>query len=559
MVLLICGFSVPIVEATEYFVAIDHPNALDSNNGLSIDQPFKTLNRAVWDLSPGDTLSIKAGIYREVLVLSIDGTPGSPIVARAYPGDEGKVVIRGSDVVKGWTNDGGSVWSVSWQPLPLIDYPAGYPHVDEYARRREMVFVDGNPFKQVLSEADLLSGNFWMDDAAQRIRIHFSGDPNASQVEISVRTRGVYARGRSYQVIRGLRVEHVTSDQFIGAMSLGHDQKVENCTVEYNNGTGIEVNSNTVITRSTSNNNGRLGISLNGDNSLLDSNETSYNSWRYGTWAAGGIKVVSTGTASGNRIVRHTARYNNGEGVAFDTVASGNVVEGSFFEGNKSEVVFEAGIGPNWIINNVIVVTVGSYMDGSTLKGVGVRIWTARDTYIYNNTIIIDVDGIGIFIGGGERYNDDLHYYTANTQVFNNIIIVEPGQRLFQLTVWGLSGTDEMIASHRFDNNLYFGEDPIIWLKGPFSLAEWQATYGEDLNSLYEDPGFVRPSVADYSLRTDSLAIDSGAGLSGVPEDITGRPRPQDIRHDIGAYECPLGGGCGSIASFDFEEGYLWD
>ena len=144
MALFICGFSVPMLEATEYYVAVDHPNASDSNNGLSLAQPFKTLGQAVKALSPGDTLSIKEGIYREVLGTGKDGTPSSPIVVRAYPGDEGKVVIRGSDVVKGWTNDGGGVWSVSWQPLPLIDYPDGWPDYGEYSRRREMVFVNGN-------------------------------------------------------------------------------------------------------------------------------------------------------------------------------------------------------------------------------------------------------------------------------------------------------------------------------------------------------------------------------------------------------------------------------
>ncbi|MDB4306289.1 hypothetical protein N9980_01860 [bacterium] len=129
--LFIFGFGIPVIEATEnYWVAVDHPNASDSNNGLSMDKPFKTLGRAVQGLRPGITLIIKAGIYREALVLPRDGTADSPIVVRAYPGDEGRVVIRGSDVVKGWTNDGGGVWSVSWQPLPLLDYPASWPNVD---------------------------------------------------------------------------------------------------------------------------------------------------------------------------------------------------------------------------------------------------------------------------------------------------------------------------------------------------------------------------------------------------------------------------------------------
>ncbi len=57
------GFAVQTIEATEFFVAVDHPDASDSNNGLSLSQPFKTLGRAVQELWPGDTLSIKAGVY----------------------------------------------------------------------------------------------------------------------------------------------------------------------------------------------------------------------------------------------------------------------------------------------------------------------------------------------------------------------------------------------------------------------------------------------------------------------------------------------------------------
>ncbi|MDB4306208.1 hypothetical protein N9980_01425 [bacterium] len=526
-----------MLEATEYYVAVNHPNATDSNDGLSLDQPFKTLDRAATPLSPGDTLSIKAGIYREALVLGTDGTVGSPVVVRAYPGDEGEVVIRGSDVVKGWTNDGGGVWSVFWQPLPLLDYPDGYPDVDEYARRREIVFVEGNPLKQVLSGADLVSGHFWMDDAAQRMRIHYSGDPNASQVEISVRTRGVNARGRSYLVFRGLRVEHVSTDIWIGAMALGPNIRVEDCRVEYNNQVGIVPASDSVIIRTTSNFNGRMGIGLSGSNSLIDSSETSYNGWRYGRWAAGGIKVVSTGTASGNQIVRHTAKHNNGPGIAFDTVGSGNVVEASFFEGNRREIIFEAAIGPNWIINNVVVITVAHWFVRGELIGHGIRVFTSRDTYIYNNTIIVDVNGTGIYIGGGERYTDTLHFYSANTRVFNNIFAVNPGQRLIHLDGDGLSATEEMLASHQFDNNLYFGADSVIWFREAFSLAEWQTTRGKDLNSLSAPPMFTNPTSHEYSLQTGSLAIDGGQDLAKVTEDFTGTPRPQGLRTDIGAFE----------------------
>ena len=536
--LVICGFSVPMLEATEYYVAVGHPNASDSNNGLSLDQPFKTLGRAVQGLRPGITLIIKAGIYREVLSLSTDGTADNPIVVRAYPGDEGNVVIRGSDVIKGWTNDGGGVWSVPWQPLPLIDYPDTWIDYGEYSRRREMVFVDGDPFDQVLSQAELVSGHFWMDDFAQRIRIHYSGDPNASQVEISARNQGVYARGRSYQEIRGLRVEHVTTDVFIAAMALGFHQRVEDCRVEYNNGVGIAAGSDSVIMRTSSNHNGRVGFSLSGSNSSLVSNETSYNSWRYGPrWDAGGIKIVG-GMPSGNRIKQHSANFNNGRGIWFDTTGSGNLVEASVTEGNLiGGLVFEATIGPNWVINSVVVGTVKAN-DGLSpdFDGAGIAMTAASDTLIYNNTIV-DVSGAGIQIGGADRRD---HLFQAkNTQVFNNII-VNPGSSAIRFKVWSDGATEERLASHEFDNNLYFDAVPTIIFKGAentWSLAEWQENRGEDLNSLYASPIFANPASRDYALLAGSPAVDSGRNLPEVTKDFSGASRPEGLRTDIGAFE----------------------
>ena len=538
VVLLIFSWPIPMHGSTEnYWVAVDQPNASDSNDGLSLDRPFKTLSRAVRDLSPGDTLFIKKGIYREALSMgNRNGTPNDPIVIRAYPGDQGEVVIRGSNVVKGWTSDGGGVWSVPWQPLPLLDY-SSWPDADEYSQRREIVFIDGSPLKQVLSQAGLAAGRFWMDDEANRLRIYHLGDPNNSQVEVSVRTEGIMARGRSHLVFRGLRVEHVSSEKFIGAMSLGSHNLVEDCRVEYNNGDGIEAYSDSMIVRTTSSHNGRLGIGLSGSNSIVDSSETSYNSWRYGPkWEAGGVKMTGSLTGSGNRFVRHTSSFNNGPGIWLDNIGTENVVEASVLEGNiRAGIFFEAMGGPNWVINNVIL---GTRKEGIDLNidGVGILIESTLDTCIFNNTIV-GVAGSGVAIFGGGR-NDGQHY-CANTRVFNNII-VDPGQSAIQFKVWGVSLDVENRESHDFDHNLYFGGNPTIaypW--GNWSLSEWQVNRGEDLKSRFASPEFTRPSSGDFTLQATSPAIDAGRELAEVTEDRVGVSLPQGDGTDIGAYEKP--------------------
>jgi hypothetical protein len=94
-------FGCPMAMAGTYIVDINHPQASDNNPGTP-DRPFKSINRAVKELKPGDVLLIKAGEYRESVTINVNGTPEKPISIQAFPGDEGKVVIKGSDLFSEW-------------------------------------------------------------------------------------------------------------------------------------------------------------------------------------------------------------------------------------------------------------------------------------------------------------------------------------------------------------------------------------------------------------------------------------------------------------------------
>ena len=344
--LLVCVSIAVDVEAIEYFVSKTHPAASDSNNGLSLDRPFKTLGRGVQELQPGDILTIKAGVYREILTLGRSGTSLKPIKVRAYPGDADLVVIRGSNVASGWTNESNGVWYVNWDPLPLVVYPEIWRDYGELSRRREMVFIGGSRLQQVLSKSELSDGRFWVDAASHRIYVGYSGDLNSKFVEIAMRDRGIWSGSASYIEWDGLRVEHVANDYNMGAMHLGPNQKILNCRVENNNQVGISASTGTVMRNTVSGQNGRTGISLSGDGSLLDSCTTDRNSWRYGPgWACGGVKIIGN-RPSGNTIVRHSASFNNGRGIYFDTTGSNNVVEASYLERNLiAGIQFEAAVG----------------------------------------------------------------------------------------------------------------------------------------------------------------------------------------------------------------------
>jgi hypothetical protein len=74
------------VEAAEYYVAT---NGSDSNNG-SQAAPFKTFERAIAPLQPGDTLYIRGGTYTDQINLqdsNKSGRAGAYITIAGYPGE----------------------------------------------------------------------------------------------------------------------------------------------------------------------------------------------------------------------------------------------------------------------------------------------------------------------------------------------------------------------------------------------------------------------------------------------------------------------------------------
>ncbi len=98
------------VHATDYYIS---PNGNDANNGTSPATAWRTLERAnqnTYQLQPGDRILLeKGGVWRGELALGSSGTQGQPITVGSY-GSGAKPVIKGSDVVTGWTVHQGNIW-----------------------------------------------------------------------------------------------------------------------------------------------------------------------------------------------------------------------------------------------------------------------------------------------------------------------------------------------------------------------------------------------------------------------------------------------------------------
>jgi hypothetical protein len=116
--------------ATAATYVVDQAKGNDAAAG-SEAAPWQTVSKGVEALKAGDTLLIKAGVYRELVTVKALGTAAAPIVIKAAPGE--RVVLSGADRVTTWTpctkeqaggneNFGKMVMTdIAWSPLALFE------------------------------------------------------------------------------------------------------------------------------------------------------------------------------------------------------------------------------------------------------------------------------------------------------------------------------------------------------------------------------------------------------------------------------------------------------
>ncbi len=92
----------------EYHVSVQ---GSDAGNG-SKSKPFKTISAAALNAQSGDVITVHQGVYRERVSPPRGGRSDKQrIVYQAAPGE--KVVLTGSEPIKGWEKDAGDTWKVT--------------------------------------------------------------------------------------------------------------------------------------------------------------------------------------------------------------------------------------------------------------------------------------------------------------------------------------------------------------------------------------------------------------------------------------------------------------
>lgn len=87
-----------ILFATDYYVSASDGD--DNNDGLSLETPFRTIQKAADILNAGDNCYIRGGTYRESITVKNDGVDGQPITITNY--NDEQVIITGCDLIEEW-------------------------------------------------------------------------------------------------------------------------------------------------------------------------------------------------------------------------------------------------------------------------------------------------------------------------------------------------------------------------------------------------------------------------------------------------------------------------
>ncbi len=210
-------------DSTEFHVAV---NGDDSNPGTR-EAPLRTIQRAADLAQPGDTITVREGVYRERVNPPRGGqSDAKRIVYRAMPGE--RVVIKGSEVIKNWVHVQDGVWKVA---LPNTLFGCDNPYREQLRggwfdpKDREhhtgAVYLNGEGF----DEADGLDKLFepsgavplWFAHVDRRQTTLFAqfrnAHPNEETVEINVRWAVFYPEAPhcNFITVRGFTLQHAAT------------------------------------------------------------------------------------------------------------------------------------------------------------------------------------------------------------------------------------------------------------------------------------------------------------------------------------------------------------
>lgn len=509
--------------------------------------PDSDLTQMAARLKPGDTLRLKAGVYRQTLVLNgLHGTPDAPIVIE---GEANGTIIRASDVLTRWKSAG----------------PALYSH--PLAQETSQVFLDGTAMKQIggtvfegypnrpdnsyhalhrtdggvwpgrtpdVPLAQLPNNSFWYDHAAKTLYLKTTADLSRSVVEASVRIRTVEGDNMAHVHIKDLKVQHANTSVVSrgGSMAVtGRWLVITRVAAEWNDLIGLGIGgSNVKVSDVVVAYNGQVGMAGRGSNQLIQRVTASYNNRRGFNkwWEAGGFKFIGDGGLQDSVVEHCVALRNHGDGIWVDwknknvdlrrNVAAYNAGFGIHFEVS----------GPGIVQHNVVI--------GNVQRG----IFLAASHHVMVNNNLAVANGLqGITSVLEDRKDTEDTKFRANgNRFFKNVLAWNTAGALF------IPDTGDEQSNF----NVIVGKGPSAHFSREFpspvrlpskGLGPWNEKSGQDMKSWQWD--IALPESWKTYLSAGQLEI---APLAQLLREVRKSPPDEDAilggDHRVGDVRVPI-------------------
>lgn len=522
----------PSIGAADQTLVVDgaHPDASDTNPG-SDARPLKTVAKAA-ELAVQNNLRrvstrvvIAAGVYRESVAIQ-SKTPLTDVPMIFAAREPGKVTIAGSDVWTGWTKGGAAniythAWPYKWGLVPIPKGWEGQVNVQPIVRRREMLFIEGQPLTQVLAERELKAGTFIVSEEKGTVSFIPPAEVTAEggTIEVAVRPTLFVTEGAQNLTVQGITFMHGNSP--IGETAVIFTSctnlRVEDCGFYWNNWSAMTfqsgptgISQSVAARRNVANYNGAIGMEASRVKDLFyDQNETSYNNWRGAlggmlSWSNAGMKHLFI---HGGVYQRHRAIGNRAPGCWFDTDCANIQIDRAFCSRNHIGLFLEASEGPMQVTNSTFC---NSTSDNIFTEG--------ADGVTLDGNILYGGARAGIHALTGVRPVDnwetkESYKLVSQHWALRKNIVVGTDTAPHLVNIGNSAGANKklFLSTLMSDDNVWFSpkasEAFVVDDKGR-DFGAWQSLSKRDGASRFVDPQFVDPGGDNFVLRDTSPLRD---------------------------------------------------
>ncbi len=482
-------------------------------------------------VQPGEEIVLRGGVYYEgEMDVPRSGTPGAPIVIRAYDGET--AILDGADPSTfAWTHHASGVYRTT------ISEDHQNPHV---------VLANGQrlfPYESLTNLQNLSRDNtpgFYADGTTLYVHLAGDADPNDATMLVS-RYNYAFFVEQDLIYFLDLTFRHYGQGSWAKAIYFNNasDNLVQGCTFASNDlGVGIKRVSHRNVFQ---------------DNEFYD---TIFD-WPWadikelGGLEDGGIRFYDPVDGRGN-VIRRNTFHDDFDGFGAcpgSTAAISN--ETDVYE-NLVYNMGDDGVETDGRCSNVRL-WANTFHD--VLMGISLAPVYDGPVYAIRNLIYRTGVGNNSYTGSPFKFNSGyaqsgpmyLFHNTSDAVLpgNNGIYIKAPGtwEMIYaRNNVW--SGTNYALHNYNetqpidFDYDDLYTTNPdefVYWGSGSdrhmHDLATFRALTGHELHGLDVEPGFADAAGSDYALDPGSDLIDAGVLIPGINDDYVG------AAPDIGAYE----------------------